>query len=63
MCQVSAYMKNGNEEELLKENVTTLDILEKGLRITTLFEGSVEYRDLVLKHIDFSGGKVMLEKQ
>ncbi len=62
MCQVSAYVKKGEQEELLKENVTTMEVLEKGLRITTLFEGPADYTDMVLKYIDFSGGRVILEK-
>lgn len=62
MCQVSAYVKKGEQEELLKENVTTMEVLEKGLRITTLFEGSADYTDMMLKYIDFSGGRVILEK-
>ncbi|MBM9605078.1 CooT family nickel-binding protein [Desulfopila inferna] len=62
MCQVSAYVKKGEQDELLKENVTKIEVLEKGLRITTLFEGPADYTDMMLKYIDFSGGRVILEK-
>jgi predicted RNA-binding protein len=63
MCQVSAYVKDGEKEELLKENVTKMEILEKGLRLSTLFEGPADLTDMILKHIDFSAGKIVLEKQ
>ena len=63
MCQVSAYVKKGPKEELLKENVTKLEFVTGGLRMGTLFEGTVDLPDLVVNHIDFSAGKVVLEKQ
>jgi len=63
MCQVSAYVKDNGGEQLLKENVTSLEILEKGLRLSTLFEGPTELENLKLRSIDFSGGRLVLEKQ
>lgn len=63
MCQVSAFVKQGEKEELLKENVTSMELLEKGIRVSTLFDGPAEYRELQLRFIDFSGGRVILEKQ
>jgi predicted RNA-binding protein len=62
MCQVSAYLVDGGKEELLKENVTKLEMLTDGLRITTLFEGSVDLSEMVLNSIDFSAGKIVFEK-
>lgn len=63
MCQVSAYVKDDGGEQLLKENVTSLEILEQGLRLSTLFEGPAVLEDLKLRSIDFSGGRLILEKQ
>jgi hypothetical protein len=63
MCQVSAYVKQGAKEELLKENVTKLELSPGGLRMSTLFEGTVDLPDLVVNHIDFSAGKVVLENK
>lgn len=63
MCQVSAYVKDGEDEQLFKENVTSMEILDKGLRLRTLFEGETKLEDMILKHIDFSAGRVVLEKQ
>lgn len=63
MCQVSAYIKSGEQEELVKENVTRLDMLENGLRISTLFEGAVDFENMVVDHIDFTAGRLILEKK
>jgi predicted RNA-binding protein len=60
MCQTSVLMEKNGEEELLLENVTALEVLEDGLRITTLFEGAKEFPGVALRRIDFAGGKVFL---
>lgn len=61
MCQTSVVLeKEDGAEELLLENVTSLEVLNDGLRISTLFEGSREYQDVAIRRIDFSGGKVYL---
>lgn len=62
MCQVSMYVRNGEEEKLLKENVTSLKMSENNIKVATLFEGETELDDMILKHIDFSSGKVVMEK-
>lgn len=63
MCQMSIFVKNGGKEELLKENVTNLEILDKSIRVSSLFEGSTDLDDMILRRIDFNAGKVFLEKQ
>lgn len=62
MCQVSAYIKSGEQQELVKENVTRLEMLKNGLRIGTLFEGTVDLEGMVVDHIDFTNGRLILEK-
>ena len=62
MCQVSAYIKSGEQQELVKENVTRLEMVKNGLRISTLFEGAVDLEDMVVDHIDFTNGRLILEK-
>lgn len=62
MCQVSMYVRDGGEEKLLKEDVTTLKVGENNIKVATLFEGETEVTDMILKHIDFSSGKVVVEK-
>ena len=63
MCQISVFVKDDGKEELLRENVTNLEILEKSIRVSSLFEGSTDLDDMILRRIDFSAGKVFLEKQ
>jgi len=60
MCQVSAFVKDGDKEELLRENVTTMEMLGDGVRLSTLFEGPADYHKLSIHHIDFSAGRVIL---
>jgi predicted RNA-binding protein len=55
-------MEKQGVEELLLENVTALEVLDNGVKITTLFEGSREFIDTVIRRIDFSGGKVYLHQ-
>ena len=62
MCQVSAFVKDGDKEELLRENVTSLEILGDGVRVSTLFEGPADYHELSVHHIDFSAGRVIFTR-
>ena len=62
MCQTSVLMEKNGEAELLLENVTTLEVLENGLKITTLFEGAKDFPGVAVHRIDFTGGKVFLHR-
>lgn len=62
MCQTSVLLEKNGTEELLLENVTALEVLDKGVKITTLFEGAQEFSGVAIRRIDFSGGKVYLYK-
>ena len=62
MCQMSAVLEHDGEFELIKENITRLDVLTKGVKIGTLFEGETEFTDMSIHHIDFMAGKVFLKK-
>jgi predicted RNA-binding protein len=63
MCQMSAVVEHDGETELIRENITRLDVLAKGIRISSLFEGSAEFENMVIHHIDFLNGKVFLARQ
>ena len=63
MCQTSAVMEKDGEEELVLENVTNLEVVEEGLQITTLFEGTSSWPGVAIRRIDFSGGKVYLYRK
>lgn len=62
MCQTNVVMEKDGKEELLLENVTGLDVTGKNITITTLFEGATEYQNVVIRRIDFTGGKVFLQQ-
>lgn len=60
MCQISVVMEQNDSEELLLENVTSLDVGPSNIKVTTLFEGPREIADAAIRHIDFMAGKVLL---
>jgi predicted RNA-binding protein len=53
-------MEKDGKEELLLENVTSIEVLEKAVAVTTLFEGSREIAGAAIRHMDFLAGKVFL---
>lgn len=60
MCQTSVLQEKAGGDELLLENVTSLEVVEDGLRITSLFEGTREFPGVAIRRIDFTAGKVFL---
>lgn len=60
MCQTSVLKEKAGGDELLLENVTSLEVLEDGLRIASLFEGAREFPGMAIRRIDFTAGKVFL---
>ena len=62
MCQISVYVEREGVEELLQEDVTNLIVGEKGVKISSLFEGSQEVANTVVQSIDFMAGKVLLQQ-
>ncbi len=61
MCQMRVVAEKDGREEVLLENVTRLELVDSGIAVTTLFEGSREFSGAALRHIDFLAGKVVLE--
>ena len=60
MCQTSVLKEKAGGDELLLENVTSLEVLEDGLRIASLFEGAKLFPGMAIRRIDFTAGKVFL---
>ena len=60
MCQMRVVVEKEGKEGVMLENVTRLDVIEQGVAVATLFEGSREIVGAVLRRIDFLGGKVYL---
>lgn len=60
MCQMSVvYEKNGATETVM-ENVTYLEAIAGGIRVSTLFEEPRVVAGAYVRKIDFMGGKVTL---
>ena len=62
MCQTNVVMEKDGQEEVLGENVTGLEVSGKNITSTTLFEGATEFENVVIRRIDFTGGKVFLQQ-
>lgn len=63
MCEIRVVLEQDGVEELLMQNVTRLEVLESSVAITSLFEGSREIPNSVIRNIDFLAGKVFLQKR
>lgn len=62
MCQISVVVeKMGNQEKVL-DNVTRLDVLANGVRLSTFFDEPKEIDNVHIASIDFLGGKVVLSE-
>lgn len=62
MCQTNVLLEKDGKTELMLEDVTSLEVMGNGLKISTLFEGTKEFSGLVINRIDFSGGKVFVHQ-
>lgn len=60
MCQISVIVEKSEGNENVMDNVTSLEVLENGVLLTTFFEEPVTVSDVVISRIDFLGGKVFL---
>ncbi len=60
MCQMRVVKEKNGSEEVILENVTSIEILENGIAVSTLFEGSREIAGAVIRRMDFLSGKIFL---
>ncbi len=60
MCQTSVVLDREGEQEMIMENVTSLEMLADGVRIAALFEEPQEITSVRLARIDFVTGTVIL---
>lgn len=60
MCQISAVLVQGGHQEKIMDNVTGLEVTDKGIVLTTLFEEPKLLADARITTIDFMGGTVTL---
>jgi predicted RNA-binding protein len=61
MCLAKAYLKEGDKDELLLENVTSLVVKEESLILTTILKETREV-EARLNSIDFKKGSIVLER-
>jgi predicted RNA-binding protein len=62
MCQISVYVEKNGVEELRFEDVTSLVVDGKDIKVSTLFAGATEVNDAFISSIDFMGGKVLVQQ-
>lgn len=60
MCQMSVVIAQEGGEEKLMDNVTSLEVTQDGVVLSTFFEEPKSVSDVVITRIDFLGGKVIL---
>ena len=60
MCQMSVVKTENDQEELIMESVTRLEVRDNGVEVNTFFEEPRFVPDVMVKSIDFLGGKVFL---
>ena len=64
MCQMKIMQDKDGQQELVMEDVAQLEVVEEGIRISTLFEEPKLITGVEIKTIDFLSGKTtLLEKQ
>lgn len=61
MCLAKAYLKGGEENELLLENVASLEVKEGSLILTTILKETREV-EAKLSSINFRNGSIVLER-
>ncbi|MCL7486763.1 MAG: CooT family nickel-binding protein [Desulfobulbaceae bacterium] len=63
MCQISVVIENNGDQEGVMDNVTSLQVTDEGVVLTTFFEEPLSVPDVVISRIDFLGGKVVLNRE
>ncbi len=60
MCLAKAYLKKSNKNELLLENVASIEISDRKLTLNTIF-GETRELEASIKKIDFANSNILLE--
>lgn len=61
MCQMKVMLDREGQQELVMEDVAHLEVVEDGIKISTLFEEPKLISDVAVKKIDFLSGTAMLQ--
>jgi predicted RNA-binding protein len=57
---MSVFIEENGEQKIIMENVTRLEAVEGDISVSSLFDEPVRVPTAFVKHIDFTGGKVLL---
>lgn len=63
MCQMRVMLDKEGQQELIMENVTELEVVEEGIRVSTFFEEPKIVSGAALKKIDFLSGTLTLQRR
>ncbi len=63
MCQMKIMLDKEGQQELVMEDVAHLEVVEDGIKISTLFEEPKLIPGVTVKTIDFLSGKAMLQEK
>ena len=61
MCQMSVMVDKEGQQELVMENVTQLEVVEEGVKVSTFFEDPKLVSGVAIKTIDFLSGTLILQ--
>ena len=61
MCQMKIMQDKDGQQELVMEDVAQLEVVDDGIRISTLFEEPKLIPGVTIKTIDFLSGKTILQ--
>lgn len=61
MCQMKVMLYKEGQQELVMEDVAQLEVIEEGIRISTLFEEPKVISGVAVKTIDFLAGTATLQ--
>jgi len=61
MCQMRVMVDKDGQQELVMENVTRLEVVEEGIKVSTFFEEPKIVSGLSIKTIDFLSGTLTLQ--
>ncbi len=61
MCQLRAVIEKDGKQETIMEAVTTLEVVDDGVVLSTFFEDPKTIAGVAVRRIDFLGGAVVLQ--
>ena len=61
MCLAKAYLKSDSSSELLLESLTSVEILDNKIVLTTIF-GEAKEIEASIKKVDFKNSSIILEE-